>query len=76
MWECDGIHKYAIEKMPYNEIPKSSTEKVALAVQHDIRPWLVPGLNELAKRKEPLGIQDLEILGDEMTLKVAAIRRV
>ncbi|KAI9568841.1 hypothetical protein HD554DRAFT_679149 [Boletus coccyginus] len=74
MWECDRIHKYAIEKMPYNEIPKSPTEKVALAVQHNIQPWLLPGLNELAKRKEPLEMQDLEILGAEVTLKVAAIR--
>ena len=54
------------------QVCKTSAEKVALAVQYDIQPWLLPGLNELAKRNEPLGNYDLELLG--MVLKVAAAR--
>ncbi|KAI9568842.1 hypothetical protein HD554DRAFT_679532 [Boletus coccyginus] len=54
--------------------PNLQRRRWRLLLQHDIRPWLLPGLNELAKRKEPLGMQDLEILGAEVALKVAAIR--
>jgi hypothetical protein len=74
MWEFDGIHKYAIKNMPYNQIRKTSAEKVALALKYDIQLWLLPGLNELAQRKEPLGNHDLELLGPEVVLKVAAVR--
>jgi hypothetical protein len=74
MWEFDGIHKYAVKNMPYNQIRKTSAEKVALAIKYDIQPWLLPGLNELAQRKEPLGNYDLELLGPEVVLKVAAVR--
>jgi hypothetical protein len=74
MWEIDRIRKLAIQNMPYEQVCKTSTEKVALAVQYDIQPWLLPGLNELAQRKEPLGNHDLELLGPEMLLKVAAVR--
>jgi hypothetical protein len=74
MWEFDGIHKYAIKNMPYNQICKTSTEKVGLAITYDIQPWLLPGLNELAQREEPLGNHDLELLGPEVVLKVGAVR--
>jgi len=74
MWEFDRIHKYAVDKMPYTETFRNPAEKVALAVQYDIQHWLVPGLMELAKRKESLGRRDFEFLGLELTLKVAAIR--
>jgi len=74
MWEFDGIYKCAIKNMPYNQISKTSAEKVGLAVKYDIQPWLLPGLNELVKRKEPLGNHDLEVLGPEVALKVAAVR--
>ena len=74
MWEIDRIREFAIQNMPYEQVCKTSAEKVALAVQYDIQPWLLPGLNELAKRNEPLGNRDLELLGSEMVLKVAAVR--
>ncbi|KAF8549181.1 hypothetical protein OG21DRAFT_1515491 [Imleria badia] len=74
MWQFDAIHKYAIKIMPYDQVSKTSSEKVGLAVHYDIQPWLLAGLNELAKRKEPLGNDDLEFLGAELALKVAAVR--
>lgn len=74
MWEFDQVHKYAVNKMPYTKVLRDPAEKVALAVQYDVQHWLVPGLMELAQRKEPLGSRDFEFLGPELTLKVAAIR--
>ena len=74
MWQFDAIHKYAVKNMPYNQICKTSAEKVGLAVHYDIQPWLLPGLDELAKRKEPIGNNDLEFLDPGLALKVAAVR--
>ncbi|KIJ66004.1 hypothetical protein HYDPIDRAFT_110124 [Hydnomerulius pinastri MD-312] len=74
MWEFNEVHKIAINKVPYKSVDKSAVEKVALAFQHDIKLWLLPGLNELAQRREPLCIADAKLLGLEVTLKVAAVR--
>ncbi|KAN0081368.1 hypothetical protein V8E55_008992 [Tylopilus felleus] len=74
MWGCDAMHKHAIKKMPYNQIDKTLIEKVKLAVQYDMPHWVLSGVNELAQRKEPLGMDDFACLGPELTLKVAAVR--
>ncbi|KAG8221241.1 hypothetical protein J3R82DRAFT_1403 [Butyriboletus roseoflavus] len=55
MWEFDEVYKYAVKNMPYTQICKSPAEKVVIAFQYDIKPWLIPALDELAQREEPLG---------------------
>ncbi|KIM59263.1 hypothetical protein SCLCIDRAFT_1023804 [Scleroderma citrinum Foug A] len=70
MWEFDDIHKSSVKMVPYHSVKKSPVEKVALAFQHDIKEWLVPGLDELAKRPEPIGIGDVDLLGLDVALKV------
>ena len=62
--------------MPYEQVGKTPAEKVGLAVRYDIQPWLLPGVNELARRKEPLGNDDLVHLGPELALKPAAAREL
>ncbi|KAF9243217.1 hypothetical protein BU15DRAFT_43324, partial [Melanogaster broomeanus] len=74
MWQFDEIYKVAIWGMSYKSVGKSAVEKVALAFQYDIKPWLLPGLNELAQRDEPIGLKDVELLGLDVALKVAAVR--
>ncbi|KAF8141149.1 hypothetical protein EV363DRAFT_1307235 [Boletus edulis] len=74
MWEFDAIHKRAVQNMPYERISRPSVEKVGFAVHYDIQPWFLPAVNELARRKEPLGNDDLAVLGPELALKVAAVR--
>src|SRR5438309_2034676 len=74
MWEMWGVCKKAIKMMPYSSVDKDPVEKVGLAFQYDIHEWLLPGLNELAKRPEPISIKDVELLGWEVALKVAEVR--
>ncbi|KAN0081373.1 hypothetical protein V8E55_008997 [Tylopilus felleus] len=74
MWQCDAIHKLAIKNMPYNQIDKTLGEKLKLAIQYDMPPWILSGVNVLAQRKEPLGMDDFACFGPELTLKVAAVR--
>ncbi|KAG6325823.1 hypothetical protein ID866_13266, partial [Astraeus odoratus] len=74
MWEMDEVCKKAIKMVPYSSVNKNAVEKVGLAFQYDIDEWLVPGLNELAKRAEPVSMKDVELLGWEVALKVAEVR--
>jgi len=74
MWEFDDVHKSSVKMVAYHSVKKSPVEKVALAFQHDIKGWLVPGLDELAKRPEPIGIKDVDLLGLDVAMKVAAVR--
>ncbi|KAG6326600.1 hypothetical protein ID866_12489 [Astraeus odoratus] len=74
MWEMDEVCKKAIKMMPYSSVNKNAVEKVRLAFQYDIDEWLVPGLNELAKRPEPVSVKDVELLGWEIALKVVEVR--
>ncbi|KAL4064261.1 hypothetical protein V8B97DRAFT_2026047 [Scleroderma yunnanense] len=73
MWEFNDVHTNSVKMVPYHSVEKSAVEKVSLAFQYGIQEWLVPGLDELAKRPEPIGIKDIEYLGLDVALKVAAI---
>ncbi|KAF9228486.1 hypothetical protein BS17DRAFT_805937, partial [Gyrodon lividus] len=53
----------------YTSVNKSPVEKVVLAFQHDIKPWLLPGLNELAQRRDPITINGVELLCLHVALK-------
>ena len=74
MWEFDGVFENSAEKVAYDSVKLSPVEKVALASQYNIEEWLVPGLYELANRPEPICTKDVDILGLDVALKVAAVR--
>ncbi|KAH7928669.1 hypothetical protein BV22DRAFT_1126329 [Leucogyrophana mollusca] len=72
MWEFELVKKVAVEKMQSFEI--DPVEKACLAKECDVPQWLVPALNEIAKRREPIGVEDVEKLGLDLALKMAAVR--
>ncbi|KIM53368.1 hypothetical protein SCLCIDRAFT_39636, partial [Scleroderma citrinum Foug A] len=74
MWQFQQIHTIVLENLPNQSVEKSPTEKVALAFQYDIKHWLLPGLNQLAQRSEPINVADVQLLGLEVALKTAAVR--
>jgi len=74
MWQFQQIRAIALEHMPYTFVEISPVEKVALAFQYDIKQWLLPGLNQLAQRSEPVNVEDVQLLGLEVALKIAAVR--
>jgi len=74
MWQFQQIRTMALENLPYLFIEKSPVEKVALAFKYDIKQWLVPGINQMAQRSEPINVEDVQLLGLEVALKIAAVR--
>ncbi|KAI6163367.1 hypothetical protein EDD17DRAFT_1812868, partial [Pisolithus thermaeus] len=74
MWEMEEPYSLALRNLKYPTGWKSAVEKLALALEHEITDWIVPGVNELARRQEPISVEDTQILGLETALKVAAVR--
>ena len=73
MWQFQQIRTIALENLPCQSVEKSPTEKVTLAFQYDIKHWLLPGLNQLAQWSEPINVADVQLLGLEVALKIAAV---
>ncbi|KAG2039834.1 hypothetical protein BDR03DRAFT_825379, partial [Suillus americanus] len=73
MWSFTNVQEFAIQQME----PMLATrplEKVALAQDYGVTEWLVPGLLQLARREEPVGLEDVRKLGLDTALKLADIR--
>lgn len=49
-------------------------QQVTLARTYDIGEWMQPGLSRIIQRAQPLGAKDVELLGIDTVLALAAIR--
>ena len=74
MWEFEDVFRNSVPRLKYHSVKMRPVEKVALALHYDMQEWLVAGLDELAKRPEPIGIEDVDLLGLDVALKLAAVR--
>jgi hypothetical protein len=72
MWGFDDIRDLAIQCMSLLSI--DPIERAALANEYSIDQWLLPALNELAQREEPISIEEARRLGWERALQIAAVR--
>ena len=72
MWELENVRKLSIRRM--SELGVDSVTKISLAIDYHIEEWLLPALNSLVQRAEPMGVGDATRLGIDYTLKIAAIR--
>ncbi|KAI6046289.1 hypothetical protein EDC04DRAFT_3086367 [Pisolithus marmoratus] len=74
MWQMEELHRAALNRLKYSAVRKSAVEKLALALEYEIQHWIVPAVNELARRPQPISVEDTQILGLETASKVAAVR--
>lgn len=72
LWSFDGLRDIAITNL--TELLKDPVEKASLAGEFEVDEWLLPALNELAQREEPIGVEEARRLGWELALKIAAVR--
>jgi hypothetical protein len=72
MWSFEDLRDLAIQNMAQLSI--DPVERAALASEYNIDEWLLPALNELAQREEPIGIEEANRLGWETALQIAAVR--
>jgi len=72
MWDFEAIRQAVIRRMSNMSI--ECVEKAVLALEYKVDNWLVPALNNLARRVEPITLAEMGRLGPELTLKMAAVR--
>ncbi|KAF8716057.1 hypothetical protein AX14_012446 [Amanita brunnescens Koide BX004] len=73
LWDMTDVKAEAIQRMtPLLE--KTPGMQVKLSLEYGVEEWLVPGLNRLAQREEPLNRDDVELIGLDYALKVMALR--
>jgi len=72
MWSFDNLRGIAIKHLA--KLRLEPVQKIALAMDYHLPKWLVPALNRLAQREQPLGRDDLQRLGADVALKIAEVR--
>ncbi|EIW80346.1 hypothetical protein CONPUDRAFT_28841, partial [Coniophora puteana RWD-64-598 SS2] len=71
-WNMTAVHQFAIEKMAVMSM--DPVDRLALALEFDIKPWMMPALNALAQRPEPMARRDVDKLGLDVVLQIAEVR--
>ncbi|KAI6040610.1 hypothetical protein EDC04DRAFT_2602387 [Pisolithus marmoratus] len=77
MWEFANLRAAAISWLDTSDASlcrPDPVERVALATQYDIKEWLLPSLLALARRPDPIGVEEGRRLGIETALKLASVR--
>ncbi|KAF9487527.1 hypothetical protein BDN71DRAFT_1369606, partial [Pleurotus eryngii] len=72
LWEMDRVRNNAITNLP--TLLTNPAQKLGVAIDYNIEFWLVPAMQELVQREAPLSVADLEHIGIECALRLAAIR--
>ncbi|KAF4600018.1 hypothetical protein EYR40_007124 [Pleurotus pulmonarius] len=72
LWEMDRIRNDAITNLP--ALLTNPAQKLGVAIDYNIEFWLVPAMQEIIQREAPLSVADLEHIGIECALRLAAIR--
>ncbi|KAI5997631.1 hypothetical protein F5J12DRAFT_889432 [Pisolithus orientalis] len=74
MWEFVGLRNAAIQHLDIPSELVDPIDKVVLALQYNIREWLLPAFLALAKRPTPISIEEGRRIGFENALKLASVR--
>ncbi|KAG6327519.1 hypothetical protein ID866_11570 [Astraeus odoratus] len=72
LWEFDKLRKAAISSL--HGICLNAIDRVVLSKQYNINEWLLPALNELARRPESISFEEASRLGFEIALNLASVR--
>ena len=74
MWEFGGLRRSAIDKLDHGFDPVSPVDRFILAIQYDIKEWVLPALLKLAQRPKPISPEEGRKLGLNVALKIASVR--
>ncbi|KAJ7655372.1 hypothetical protein B0H17DRAFT_377824 [Mycena rosella] len=68
LWHFLEIRNLAIEKLTLHAGWLGSIERILLAKQYDVSAWLRSGYTDLARRKEPISLEEAAKIGWELKL--------
>ncbi len=76
MWQFQSLCRVALDKLKLY-LPHLNEDPVrwlCLARQYDVEEWLLPSLRALARRRQAIQLEEVELLGVETVVKVAEVR--
>ncbi|KAI6004925.1 hypothetical protein EDD15DRAFT_2359836 [Pisolithus albus] len=71
-WNFGRLRQAAIDALI--ECGIGAVDRVILSQRYHIPNWLLPALNELAKRPEPITLEEAKRMGIDTALKLASVR--
>ncbi|KAI6124777.1 hypothetical protein EDD16DRAFT_1724827 [Pisolithus croceorrhizus] len=74
MWDFHGLRNAAIQHLDVPFQSLNPVDKLELALQYDVREWLLPALLTLAQRSTPISVEEGRRIGFENALKLASVR--
>ena len=73
MWELQALRNAAIQHLDgLGDI--DPVDKCVLAMQYDVKEWMLAALVKLAQRPEPISTEEGRRMGFETALKLSAVR--
>lgn len=74
LWQFHAVRRNAIRQLQAVVDGISAQDAIAMARKYDVDKWLIDGVEIMAKRSEPLCVEDVQVIGIEDALKVAHVR--
>ncbi|KAI6107042.1 hypothetical protein EV401DRAFT_469878 [Pisolithus croceorrhizus] len=71
-WNFERLRQAAIDALMESRI--GAVDRVVLSQRYYVKNWLLPALNELAKRAEPITLEEGRRMGIVIALKLASVR--
>ncbi|TCD60244.1 hypothetical protein EIP91_010508 [Steccherinum ochraceum] len=74
LWDFQVTRRTAITHLQPVVAEMTPQEALVMARRHDVDKWLVDAVEVMAKRAEPMGMDDVNVIGVEDALRVANVR--
>ncbi|KAI6106215.1 hypothetical protein EV401DRAFT_2060475 [Pisolithus croceorrhizus] len=71
-WNFERLRQAAIDALTESGI--GAVDRAVLSQRYYIKNWLLPALNELARRPEPITLEEARRMGVDIALKLASVR--
>ncbi|KAI5993885.1 hypothetical protein EDD15DRAFT_2366965 [Pisolithus albus] len=71
-WNFESLRQASIDALMESGI--GAADRVVLSQQFHIKNWLLPALNELARRQEPISLEEAKRMGIDITVQLASVR--
>lgn len=73
MWQFDFYRNRAIKELT-RHLDNDPARRLVLAFGYNVGNWLIPALQSLAQREEPMRMEEVKLLGMERVLKICEVR--
>lgn len=73
LWGINAIYERAIDHLK-DEVSPVGRVILGQTYNLDFESWILPAMNEIMRRKEPISLEEGRLLGLDMALRLASVR--